>query len=63
MLVVGNIGREEQSAALDLDLKKLKIDGKKISCYNLWTGEVIESLDNLKVAPNNFLLIGIRIQE
>ena len=63
MLVVGNIGREEQPAALDLDLKKLKIDGKKISCYNLWTGEVIESLDNLKVAPNNFLLIGIRIQE
>lgn len=63
MLVVGNLGRNEQSAALQLDMRKLGLAGKKVSYHNLWTGEPIGNLAGLKVGPNNFLLVGIRIRK
>ena len=62
LLVISNLGRKEQPAALQLDLKKLGIEGKKLAFRNLWDGKAIENLNDLKVAGNNFLLIGIKIQ-
>ena len=60
MLVIGNLGRKNQSVKLEIDLKKLGLSGKKLSYYDLWTGEPLQGINNLEVGANNFRLIGIK---
>jgi hypothetical protein len=60
MLAVGNVGRNEQPAALKIDEKALGIAGKKVKYYDLWNNQEITDLNSLKVGGNNFKLIGIK---
>lgn len=63
MLVVSNLGREDQPAALKLDKAALRIAGKAVEYIDLWNDDSIiaeEDLAELTVGGNNFLLIGIR---
>ncbi|MBO7741404.1 MAG: hypothetical protein J6S21_02515, partial [Victivallales bacterium] len=60
LLVVGNMGRTEQPAALEIDEKALGIDGAKVKYYDLWEDKEITDLSTLKVGGNNFKLIGIK---
>jgi hypothetical protein len=60
LIVVGNMGRTEQPAALTIDEKALGIKGKKVKFYDLWENQEITDLSALKVGGNNFKLIGIK---
>jgi len=61
MIVVGNLSRKNKSVKLQLDLKKLGLDGKRLSYYDLWTGTPLQNIDTLEVGSNNFRLIGIKV--
>ena len=60
MLVISNLSRKNKSVKLQLDLKKLGLDGKRLSYYDLWTGKTLQNIDILEVGANNFRLIGIK---
>jgi hypothetical protein len=62
LLVIGNIGRVEKNAALELDLRKLGLEGRKLIFHDLWNDTLIAGLDSLSVKPNDFRLIGIRAE-
>ena len=63
MLVISNLSREDQPAALTLDRKKLGIEGKTVKYYDVWNDgkELSEAdLSTSQIKGNNFLLIGIK---
>ena len=45
---------------LNLNLKKMGLEGKKLGFYELWSGKELSSLKALSIAGNRFLLIGIK---
>ncbi len=60
LLVVGNMGRTAQPAALKIDWKKLGLKPEKVKFCDVWQDKEITAPDSLKAEGNNFLLIGIK---
>ena len=62
LLVIGNLGRSPQKAALALNLKELGLEGKTPEMKELWSNRKISAgeLNSHIIPGNHFLLIGIR---
>lgn len=59
LLVIGNLGRTEQPAALQIDWKKLGVAPDRVRFRDLRENREIRSPEALRVKGNDFLLIGI----
>lgn len=62
LLVIGNLGRSPQKAALALNLKELGLEEKTPEMKELWSNRKISAgeLNSHIIPGNHFLLIGIR---
>ena len=56
ILIVGNIGRKELSFPKEYNPAFLQ---NKSAVKNLWNNQVIKDIKSQKIAPGNFLLLGI----
>ena len=62
LIIVGNMGRKNNPAALTVDWKKMGLDGKKIVLKELWDNKdlPLSALTSAIVPENHFLLIGVK---
>ncbi|MBO7742206.1 MAG: hypothetical protein J6S21_06590 [Victivallales bacterium] len=62
LIIVGNMGRQDQPAALDINWQKLGIDNPaKVKITELWDKKPVsvQQLKDINVPENHFLLLGI----
>ena len=59
LLIVGNIGRKEAAFPAKYNPAFLR----KCTVKNLWNNQVVTDLKSIKIAPGNFLLLGISAEK
>ena len=64
LIIVGNLGREDQKAALSVDWAKLGLDNSKVEIKELWNDRPLSFADlkDFAIPENSFILIGIKKQ-
>ena len=63
LVIVGNLDRKTQSAALKLDKDALGISGVRNRFFDLWNNETEipeAELSNIRIDGGSFLLLGIK---
>jgi hypothetical protein len=64
LIIVGNLGRTNQKAALSVDWAKLELYNGKVEMRELWNDRPlsIPELKDFMIPENGFILIGIKKQ-